>query len=108
MFAKRIIITAVLPFALACGGPQYVEVEPGSEDVNVVNSVDQSKCEHKGQAKVRITGYAERRGNNTESDLIQLGKNAALENQGNTIYMIDHPEAGKGTQSAVYQIYNCS
>jgi hypothetical protein len=27
---------------------------------------------------------------------------------GNTIYRIDHPEDGKGTQSAVYQIYNCS
>jgi len=108
MLNKKIIIATTLTFLAACGGPQYVEVKTGSENINVVNSIDQSKCELKGQAKVRITGYAERRGNNTESDLIQLGKNAAVESQGNTIYMIDHPEVGKGTQSAVYQVYNCS
>jgi hypothetical protein len=108
MLKKKIIIaTIAIPLLGACG-PQYVEVKSGSEKVNIVNSVDQGKCELKGQAKVRVTGYAERRGNNTEKDLIQLGKNAAAEQQANTIYMIDHPETGKGTQSAIYQIYNCS
>ena len=38
----------------------------------------------------------------------RLAKNAAVEQGGNTIYRIEHPEDGKGTQSAVYQIYNCS
>jgi hypothetical protein len=55
-----------------------------------------------------MTGYAERRDDYTELDDIRLAKNAAVEQGGNTIYRIDHPEDGKGTQSAVYQIYNCS
>ncbi len=107
MFIKKIIIAASIPFLVACG-PEYVEVKPGSENVNLVNSIDQSQCSLIAQAKVRITGYAERRGNYTEKDLIQLAKNAAVEQQGNTVYRIDHPENGKGTQSATYQIYNCS
>ena len=108
MKSKKIFSFAIIPLFVACGGPQYVEINPGSENVNVANSIDQSSCTLKGQAKVRITGYAERRGNNTERDLIQLGKNAALEQGGNTIYKIDHPEKGQGTQSATYQIYSCS
>ena len=108
MLNKKNFSIVIIPFFIACGGPQYVDKNTGSENVNVVNSIDQSSCTLKGQAKVRITGYAERRGNNTERDLIQLGKNAALEQGGNTIYMIDNPEKAQGTQSATYQIYNCS
>ncbi|MBT3826877.1 MAG: DUF4156 domain-containing protein, partial [Nitrosomonadales bacterium] len=81
---------------------------PGSESVNLVKSVNQNQCTLKGQSKVRITGYAERRGNYTEQDLIQLAKNAAVEQQGNTILMIDNPEKGKGTQSAIFQTYSCN
>jgi hypothetical protein len=55
-----------------------------------------------------MTGYAERRDDYTEQDDIRLAKNAAVEQGGNTIYRIQHPEDGQGTQSAVYQIYNCS
>ena len=72
------------------------------------NSIDQSNCTLKAQVKVRMTGYAERRDDYTEQDDIRLAKNAAVKQGGNTIYRIDHPEDGKGTQSAVYQIYNCS
>ena len=104
---KIIIAAMVVPFLIACS-KQLVKEEPGSENVTIANSIDQDSCILKAQAKVRMTGYAERRGNYTELDDIQLAKNAAVEQGGNTIYRIDHSEDGKGTQSAVYQIYNCS
>ena len=108
MINKKIILAALaLPFLVACS-KSYVHNEPGSENVNVVDSVDLNSCTLKAQAKVRMTGYAERRDNYTEQDNIQLAKNAAVEQGGNTIYMIDHPEKGQGTQSATYQIYSCS
>lgn len=108
MMSKKVILaTLAIPFLIACS-KSYVEVEPGSENVTVANTIDQSSCTLKAQVKVRMTGYAERRDNYTELDHIQLAKNAAVEQGGNTIYQINHPEAGKGTQSSVYQIYSCS
>jgi len=108
MISKKIILSALaLPFLVACS-KSYVDVEPGSENVNIVDSVDLNSCTLKAQVKVRMTGYAERRDNFTELDHIQLAKNAAVEQGGNTIYRIDHPEDGKGTQSSVYQIYSCN
>ena len=108
MINKKIILaTMAIPFLLACS-KSYVNVEPGSENVTIANSIDQDRCTLKAQVKVRMTGYAERRDNYTELDEIQLAKNAAVDQGGNTLYMLAHPEDGKGTQSGVYQIYNCS
>ena len=108
MLQKKMIITALaMSFLVACS-KQLVKEEPGSENVTIANSIDQNSCILKAQVKVRMTGYAERRDDYTEQDDIRLAKNAAVEQGGNTIYRLDHPEDGKGTQSAVYQIYNCS
>ena len=108
MLRNKIIIAATtIPFLIACG-KSFVKEEPGSENVTIVNSIDQDRCTLKAQVKVRMTGYAERRDDYTEQDDIRLAKNAAVEQGGNTIYRLEHAEDGKGTQSAVYQIYNCS
>ena len=107
MVSKKIIIVSMaLPLLIAC--KSFVKVEPGSESVTEATSIDQDSCTLQAQVKVRMTGYAERRNDYTKQDDIQLAKNAAVEQGGNTIYRIEHPEDGKGTQSAVYQIYNCS
>lgn len=108
MLSNKIIIAAMaISFLIGCS-KSFVKEEPGSENVTIAKSIDQDSCTLKAQVKVRMTGYAERRDDYTEQDDIQLAKNAAVEQDGNTIYRIDHPEDGKGTQSAVYQIYNCS
>jgi len=104
---KIIIAILALPFLIACS-TSYVKEEPGSENVTIVDSIDQNSCVLKAQVKVRMTGYAERRDNYTMQDEIRLAKNAAVEQGGNTLYMISDPEDGKGTQSGVYQVYNCS
>ena len=108
MLSNKIIIAALaMPFLVACS-KQLVKDEPGSENVTIANSIDQSSCTLKAQVKVRMTGYAERRDDYTQQDDIRLAKNAAVEQGGNTIYRLDHPEDGRGTQSAVYQIYKCN
>ena len=108
MLGNKIIITTLaLPFLIACS-TSYVKEEPGSENVTIVDSIDQNRCVLKAQVKVRMTGYAERRDDYTMQDEIRLAKNSAVEQGGNTLYMISDPEDGKGTQSGVYQIYNCS
>ena len=108
MFNNKILLASIaIPLLISCS-KSLIKVEPGSESVTIANSIDQDSCILRAQVKVRMTGYAERRDDYTEQDDIRLAKNAAVEQGGNTIYRIDHPEDGKGTQSAVYQIYNCS
>ena len=60
MLNKKIIIAAMaLPLLVAC--KSFVEVEPGSENVTLANSIDQESCTLNARVKVRMTGYAERR-----------------------------------------------
>ena len=108
MLSNKLIIVAMAMGSLIACSKQLVKEEPGSENIAIVDSIDQNSCILKAQVKVRMTGYAERRDDYTEQDDIRLAKNAAVEQGGNTIYRLDHPEDGKGTQSAVYQIYNCN
>ena len=63
---------------------------PGSEDVNLVTSVDQNQCEYKGEVKNKVKGYSDDFYKHSEKNLIQLGKNAAVEKNGNTIIISDY------------------
>jgi hypothetical protein len=93
-------------FLISCGGVKYVEQIPGAENVNLVNSVDPDQCEFKGEVKDSVKGYSGSSYNNTEVNLIQLGKNAAVEMNGNAIVMLERKQYRK-TQSAIFKIYNC-
>jgi len=42
-----------------------------------------------------------------KKNLVQLGKNAAIDKNGNTIIMSDYKQH-RGTQSAIFQIFKCS
>ena len=53
-----------------------------------------------------MKGYSVDFCNNSEKNLIQLGKNAAVERKGNTILISDYKEY-RGTQSALFKIYDC-
>ena len=78
----------------------------GSEDVNLVTSVDQNQCEYIVKVKDKVKGYSDDFLGTSEENLIQLGKNAAVEKNGNTIIMTDFREH-RGTQSALFKIYVC-
>ena len=79
----------------------------GSEDVNLVTSVDQNQCEYIVKVKDKVKGYSDDFLGTSEENLIQLGKNAAVEKNGNTIIMTDFREH-RGTQSALFKIYVCN
>ena len=92
----------------SCGDGHYVNVRPGSSEVNIASaSTDLSNCVNKGNNRVRITGYAERLSNYIEEDLKQLSKNAAVDVGANTIVMNTFHENGNGTQSATFDAYLC-
>ena len=62
----------------------------GSEDVNLVTSIDQNQCENKGEVKDNVKGYSDDFFGNSEESLVQLGKNASVEKNGNTIIMTNY------------------
>ena len=104
LLTKKIILVFFL-FLVSCGGEKFVQESTGSEDVVLVTSVDQNQCEFKGEVKNKVKGYIDFNGI-SQKNLIQLGKNAAVEKKGNTIIMSNYKEH-RGTQSALFKIYFC-
>ena len=102
---KKIILVLFF-FLISCGGARFVQESPGSEDVNFVTSIDQNQCEFKGEVKDKVKGYSNDFIGTSEKNLIQLGKNAAVEKNGNTIIMSKYKQY-RGTQSALFKIYTC-
>ena len=83
-----------------------MQESPGSEDVNLVTNVDQNQCEYKGEVKNKVKGYSDDFLDTSKKNLIQLGKNAAVEKNGNAIIMSEYKQY-RGTESALFKIYAC-
>ena len=90
---------------ISCGGAKFVQESPGSENVDLVKSVDQNLCEFKGEVKNKVKIYTDPYGISKEN-LIQLGKNAAVEKNGNAIIISGYKEH-RGSRSALFKIYFC-
>jgi len=105
MFRKNKIFSIIFLLLISCGGAKFVQESPGSGDVNLVTSVDQNKCEYKGEVRNKVKGYSDYN-DISKKNLIQLGKNAAVEKNGNTIIIYQYKQY-RGTQSALFKIYVC-
>ena len=103
---KKNYFSIVCFFLISCGGAKFVLESPGSENVNLVTSINENKCEYKGEVKNKVKGYSDDFQGTSEKNLIQLGKNAAVEKNGNAIIMFNYKEY-RGTQSAFFKIYFC-
>ena len=106
LLIKKNYFSIIFLFLISCGGAKFVQESPGSEDVNLVTSVDQNQCDYIGEVKNKVKGYSDDFQGTSEKNLIQLGKNAAVENNGNTIIMSNYKQH-RGTQSALFKIYVC-
>ena len=106
LLTKKNYFGIVFLFLVSCGGANFVQESPGSEDVNLVTSIDKNQCEYKGEVKDKVKGYSDDFLGTSEKNLIQLGKNAAVEKKGNTIIITNYKQH-RGTQSALFKIYAC-
>ena len=106
LLIKKNNFSIVFLFLISCGGAKFVQESPGSEDVNLVTSIDQNQCEYKGEVKNKVKGYSDDFLDTSKKNLIQLGKNAAVEKNGNAIIMSQYKQY-RGTQSALFKIYFC-
>ena len=106
LLIKKNNFSIVFLFLISCGGAKFVQESPGSEDVSLVTSIDQNQCEYKGEVKNKVKGYSDDFLGASEKNLIQLGKNGAVEKKGNTIIMSNYMQH-RGTQSVLFKIYAC-
>ena len=56
---KKNYFSIVFLLLISCGGAKFVQESPGSENVNLVTSVDQNQCEFKGEVKNKVKGYSD-------------------------------------------------
>ena len=106
LLIKKNYFSIVFLLLISCGGAKFVQELPSSEDVNLVTSIDQNQCEYKGEVKDKVKGYSDDFYGTSEKNLIQLGKNASVEKNGNTIIISEYEEH-RGTQTALVKIYAC-
>ena len=59
---------------ISCSTSKFVQESPGSEDVNLVTSVDQNECEYIGEVKDKVKGYSDGFLGTSEENLIQQVK----------------------------------
>ena len=106
LLIKKNYFSIVFLFLISCGGARFVQESPGSEDVKLVTSINQNECEYIGEVKNKVKGYSDDFISTSEENLIKLGKNSAVEKNGNTIIMTNYKQH-RGTQSALFKIYVC-
>ena len=84
----------------------FVEQKPGSENVTVTDKDAVVSCQSKGKSRVTVLseiGFADLMDEYVAEKLDMMGKNAAVDQGGDTIVKIEEPEPG----IAVYAIYKC-
>jgi hypothetical protein len=99
----RYLVIAALVSLSACS---FVEQKPGSENVTVSNKDVVVGCQSKGKSRVTVLseiGFADLMDEYVAEKLDMMGKNAAVDQGGDTIVKIEEPEPG----IAVYGIYKC-
>lgn len=100
------VISILISSLILFGCAKFIDIEPGSESINIVNKFNKDQCVIKSTVTVSVlseVGFIDRDPDSIKLDLNQLAKNAAITNKGNTIIKIGSSENGKAT----YQILNC-
>ncbi|OYW25837.1 MAG: hypothetical protein B7Z49_00515, partial [Hydrogenophilales bacterium 12-63-5] len=83
-----------------------IEVRHGSEQVAVAQADQVSQCKAIGKTTVSVlaeVGFISRGVDNVDANLLQLARNEAVSQGGDTVVAGDRPEIGKRT----FAIYKC-
>ncbi|MDG1693052.1 MAG: hypothetical protein P8I00_04915, partial [Methylophilaceae bacterium] len=59
MHLKNKILSLIFLPLISCSTSKFVRESPGSEDVNLVTSVDQNQCEYIVEVKDKVKGYSD-------------------------------------------------
>lgn len=104
----KVRVVAPVLASLALGGcsSSLIEVRQGSEQVAVAQPDQVSQCKAIGKTTVSVLaeiGFISRGIDNVDANLLQLARNEAVNQGGDTVVPGDRPEVGKRT----FAIYKC-
>ena len=100
---RFLFILILITLSSACS---FVEQKPGSENVVVTTKDQVASCTSMGKSRVTVLseiGFADLMESYVAEKLDLMGKNAGVDQGGNTVVKLEEPEPGV----AVYGIYNC-
>jgi Domain of unknown function (DUF4156) len=105
-FVKKIIALSVTATFLVGCASSFIEVRSGSENVSVLEAQKVTSCELKGKVTSSVlskVGFISRSVESVEENLLQMAKNGAVEDGGDTLVKGESTEFGKRN----FSIYKC-
>ena len=102
----RVVIPILMSLALGGCASSLIEVRQGSEQVAVAQPDQVRQCKAIGKTTVSVLaeiGFISRGVDNVDANLLQLARNEAVSQGGDTVVPGDRPEIGKRT----FAIYKC-
>ena len=102
----RTVVPVLMSLALGGCASSLIGVRQGSEQVAVAQPDQVSQCKAIGKTTVSVlaeVGFISRGIDNVDANLLQLARNEAVSQGGDTVVPGDRPEIGKRT----FAIYKC-
>jgi Domain of unknown function (DUF4156) len=106
VFVKKIIVvTVTTTFIVGCAS-SFIDVKSGSQNILLLEAKQVGSCELKGKVTSSVlskVGLFSRSVEGVEENLLQMAKNSAVEDGGDTLVKGESTEFGKRT----FSIYKC-
>lgn len=102
---KILIIAAFATLVAGCAD-QFIEKKSGSERVSLVEANQVAQCQSLGKVTSNVlakVGFISRSVDGVEENLLQMAKNSAIEDGGDTLVKGESTEFGKRT----FSVYKC-
>lgn len=103
---SSIMIPALLVTALSGCASRLIGERIGADQVAQAEASQISKCQSKGKVNVSVmseVGFYTRSAESVEANLLQMARNAAIDNGGDTVVKGTSSEYGK----RIFDIYKC-
>jgi len=105
-FVKKFIVISATATSIVGCTSAFINVKSGSENISVLEAQQVTDCELKGKVTSSVlskVGFISRSVEGVEENLLQMAKNSAIEDGGDTLVKGESTEFGKRT----YSIYKC-
>jgi hypothetical protein len=105
-FVKNLIVISATATAIVGCASALIDVKSGTENISVLQAQQVAACELKGKVTSSVlskVGFVSRSVEAVEENLLQMAKNSALEDGGDTLVKGESTEFGKRT----FSIYKC-
>jgi hypothetical protein len=103
---KQFTIFLILISMFGCAS-HLIEVRPGSENINLLNSTNAQSCKFLGKVTVGVLseiGFYSRSTDVVEANLLQLARNSAIDSGADSVVKEDMPEYGRRN----FSLYKCA